>query len=322
MERVKLAAKGFFMGIAEAIPGVSGGTIAFITGIYQELIDTINSIKPNNIRLIKSDFGAFFKSVNGAFLITLLGGMVAGLLFGVLAITHLLETQKEMLWAFFFGLVLASAAYLAKDVKWDLMKIIALIVGAVLSYFITTLTPSSGSENPLYIFLAGSIAISALMLPGVSGSFMLLLFGLYHTVMYSVKALLSGDFSFKRISILASLGLGVLVGLFSFARLLSYLFKNYENTTMAVLIGVLLGSLNKLWPWKVINKVFNKETGAIEAINSTVLPDPELYKIVTELNVLPSVYQTMSDPKLLGAVVTCILGMVIVGGMAMMDQKK
>ena len=319
-EKIALASKGAFMGIAEAIPGVSGGTIAFITGIYQELIETIKSITPANLKLLFSDPSAFWRAVNGNFLLTLLVGMFGGLVIGILVITHLLETQKEILWGFFFGLVLASALLLGRGVKWNLSAIIFAVAGAVLSYFITTMAPADGSDNLLYIFIAGSIAVSALMLPGISGSFILLLFGLYHTVIGSLKSVIKLDFTTDQLLIVATMIAGVLVGLFSFARALSYLFKNYEQPTMACLIGVLVGSLNKIWPWKLIDSAYDKTADAIVSINAIKLPDEEQFKIINEINLMPTQYQEYGDPKTILVVVVAIIGFALIGMLGYFDR--
>jgi len=267
------------MGIAEAIPGVSGGTIAFITGIYQELIETIKSITPANLRLILSDRKAFWQAINGQFLLTILIGMFGGLVFGILVISHLLETQKEILWGFFFGLVIASALFLAKDVKWDLKAILFAIGGALLSYVITGVAPADGSDNLFYIFFAGSIAVSALMLPGISGSFILLLFGLYHIVI-----------------------------------------KNYEQPTMACLIGVLVGSLNKIWPWKLIETAYDKAADRIISIDAIALPDVEEYKIVSEINLLPSQYELHGDPKIVLVSLAAVTGLLLISMLGYFDR--
>jgi len=308
---IGLILKGAAMGIAEAIPGVSGGTLAFITGIYEELLETIKGITPQNLKLIFTDRKAFWKAVNGPFLLMLLIGMGGGLIFGVLVISHLLETQKEILWALFFGLVLASAYFLGKDVKWGSQAIILAVLGGILSYIITTFAPVSGSTHPVYLFLSGCIAVSALMLPGISGSFILLILGLYDVVINTLKALISEQ-DLSGFGTLFIFGLGVLTGLFTFARVLSWLFKKYSNGTMAVMIGILIGSLNKLWPWKRIDTAFNKETGEISEINNIMLPDRELYKIVTESNLMPNVYANMGDNKLISVVLAFIVGMIIV----------
>ncbi len=317
---IALIIKGACMGVAEAIPGVSGGTIAFITGIYQELIETIKSITPTNLKLLFSDFGAFWKAINGQFLTTLLSGMAVGIVFGVLVITHFLETEKEILWGFFFGLVLASAFLLGRDVSWNFKHVILGLIGAIISYFITTISPAEGSENLIYIFFVGSIVVSALMLPGVSGSFILLLFGLYHTVMGALKSVFKFDFGSGELLMIGAMIAGVLVGLFSFARLLSYMFKNYEQSTMALLIGVLLGSLNKLWPWKLIDTAYDRVNDTLVTINSTVLPELETFKIVSELNLLPSNYSLYNDPKTAMVVGAMIAGIIIIGAMGYFDR--
>ena len=310
---ISLMLKGAAMGIAEAIPGVSGGTIAFITGIYEELLDTIKGIQPANLKLIFSDRKAFWKAINGPFLIWLLLGMGAGLVFGVLVISHLLETQKEILWGLFFGLVLGAAIYLGKGVKWNWQAILALIIGTIASYLVTTLIPSTGSDHPLYLFLSGAIAISALMLPGISGSFLLLILGLYAKIVETLKAVLT-EFDFSGIGTLMIFGAGVLVGLFTFARVLSWLFKSYRNTTMATMIGILIGSLNKLWPWKKITAVYAKLTDSIEFFDGIALVDGENYKVLSESNLLPSQYATYADPKLIWVSLAVVIGFIAVIG--------
>jgi len=319
-DKIALASKGAFMGIAEAIPGVSGGTIAFITGIYQELIETIKSINPSNLRLILTDRKAFWRAINGQFLLILLIGMSTGLVFGIIVISHLLETQKEILWGFFFGLVVASALLLAKDVKWDIKAILFAIGGALLSYFITGIAPADGSENLLYIFFAGSIAVSALMLPGISGSFILLLFGLYHTVIGSLKSVLKMEFTSEQLLVVATMTAGVLFGLFSFARVLSYLFKNYEQTTMACLIGVLVGSLNKIWPWKLIDTAYDKPADKIVSIRAITLPDVEEYKVISEINLLPTQYELHGDPKILLVIAASVAGFLLISMLGYFDR--
>ena len=308
---IGLVLKGAAMGIAEAIPGVSGGTIAFITGIYQELLETIKGITPSKLGLIFKDRKAFWEAVNGKFLLWLLIGMGAGLVTGILVISHLLENHQILLWAFFFGLVIASAAYLAKDVKWSLISIVGAIIGGILAYLITNLAPSAGSENPLYLFLSGCLAISALMLPGVSGSFVLLLLGLYDQIINGLKAMIT-DQDFSQLMPIGTFATGAFVGLFSFARILSYLFKKYPNNTMATMIGILLGSLVKLWPWKKITSVYNKVTGETNSIEAVKLPDNETYKILSETNLLPHQFGVFDEPRTLIACICMLSGIALV----------
>ena len=303
------------MGIAEAIPGVSGGTLAFITGIYEELISTIKSFTPGNLIKIKKSFPLFWSAINGPFLTFLLIGMLIGLGIGVTVISNLLVTQKEALWAFFFGIVLASVFYLSKDVRWSSLTILLGIVGTVISFAITQLTPATGTDHFLYIYMAGFIAVSALMLPGISGSFILLLLGLYELIIHSVKAVLI-DLSFgANLGVLAIFGLGVLSGMFSFARILSYLFKRYYDGTMSFLIGILLGSLNKLWPWKRVETALNTESGVVEQIGAPGVPDEEIYKVISEVNIGPWAFQSYQDPQLVLVTSTFVLGCLIVLGL-------
>lgn len=317
--KIGLILKGMAMGIAEAIPGVSGGTIAFITGIYEELLSTIKSFTPTNLFLAVKDIKRFWIVINGQFLLWLLSGMVIGLLFGILVISHLLESHQILLWAFFFGLVLASAIYLARGITWDIQSVMSAIIGAVVAYFISQLTPSSGSDNPIYLFLSGCIAISALMLPGLSGSFMLLLLGLYDQIINGIKGIIS-DHDFSQLLPIGIFAAGALTGLFSFARVLSFLFKKYPHTTMATMIGVLIGSLTKLWPWKRINTVYDKITSKSLEMAGVVLPDAERYKILSETNLMPGAYSEYGDPRTLAVAACFIGGLMIVGLISRMSK--
>lgn len=244
--------KGMAMGMAEVIPGVSGGTIAFITGIYEELIHTIKSVLGPEwfVALRQKGFPAFWSTINGTFLLFLLAGMALGVVVGVLGVSHLLEHYPILLWAFFFGLIIASAWYIGKQVRsWGLPRILGLVLAAALAYWITIASPSQGNSAYWFVFLSGMIAISALILPGISGSFILLLMGMYTLIIPAVKgALTTGDTG--NILTLAIFAAGCLVGLATFSRVLSWTFKRYHDLTMAVLTGFMIGSLNKIWPWR------------------------------------------------------------------------
>ena len=308
------------MGVAEAIPGVSGGTIAFITGIYYELIETIKSITPDHLKLLFKDPKQFWKAINGNFLLILMIGMLVGIVFGILVITHFIDTEREILWGFFFGLVIASAVLLGKQVKWSIKCIALAIIGVMISWGVTMVTPSDGTDNLIYIYIAGMIAVSALMLPGVSGSFILLLFGLYHTIMDSLKNVIKLDFASNDLLLITVMSGGILTGLFSFARMLSYFFKHYAHSTMAFLIGILLGSLNKLWPWKLIVTAYDKINNMIIDINSTKLPDQEAYKIISETNLWPVEYLAHSDPKTAYVLIAMMFGILIVALMGYFED--
>lgn len=234
------------MGAADVVPGVSGGTIAFISGIYEELINSINQVNLKTLKLLKTGgFGAVWKSINGNFLISLLIGIAISIISLAKIIRHVLETQPILIWSFFFGLVLASIFFVAKQItRWNLGSIILLLTGAFIAYFITTLTPQTAVISYPYIFLCGALAICAMILPGISGSYILLLLGVYKPVLDAIH--------YRDFKILGVLMAGAVVGILSFSRLLKWLFDHYQNLTLATLTGFIIGSLNKIWPWKVI----------------------------------------------------------------------
>ncbi len=313
MNRITLLLKGMAMGIAEVIPGVSGGTIAFITGIYEELIDTIKSVLgPDLFKGFKTGgiVGAW-KAANGEFVLTLLTGMAIGVIGGVFTVVHLLETYPQLLWAFFFGLILASAVYMARQVQgWGLGEIIALVVGTALAYYITVASPSQGSESLFMVFIAGAIAISALILPGISGSFILLLMGMYTIILPTVREALK-TFDTSALLIVGTFAIGCLFGLATFSRVLSWTFKHYRNITIALLTGFLIGSLNKLWPWR--NVLEYREDSKGETV-------PFL-----EESVLPGQFE--GDPQVVMALLLMLVGVVLILGLERLgktspDQKQ
>jgi len=295
------------MGMAEVVPGVSGGTIAFITGIYETLIDTIRSVTRLPFRVIQTEgLGAFWQKLNGTWLITLIGGMVLGIVVGVLGISYLLEHYPPVIWSFFFGLIVSSCIYMLRKIEAFSPAVIALLVmGSIAAYCITILTPAAANPNYLFTFLAGAVAICALILPGISGSFILLLLGMYTYVMSAVKDLLTEQDT-SQLAMLFVFGLGCFTGLAVFSNVLSWTFKNYKNATLAVLTGFMIGSLNRIWPWRNVQLWLNEETGKqvkILAPNA----DPELYKKLVEENVWPGNYG--DDPYLLLSVIAFCIGL-------------
>lgn len=266
-QQIPLFLKGMAMGAADIIPGVSGGTIAFITGIYRELIDSIKSINHKALQtLFKHGIKAFWKQINGNFLIVLFGGVATSILLLVRAIHYLLDNFPVLLWSFFFGLIVASAFVVGSKVKkWKVATVFVLIAGFVAAYFINISTPAETPETWWFIFLSGMIAISAMILPGVSGSFILLLLKKYEFITGALK-----DFDLKVIIIFA---LGCGVGLITFANILSWMFKKYYNATIALLTGFMLGSLNVVWPWKnVIETRINSKGDEVPFLYESVLP--------------------------------------------------
>ena len=241
---VTLALKGMAMGAADVVPGVSGGTIAFIVGIYDELINSIKSINAHSLKLLfTGKIPSFWKAINGNFLFSILLGIGISVFSLAELITWLLVTHPIMVWAFFFGLVLASTWFVSKDIKeWNVKTVASFIVGAAVAYYITVATPTETPSNLLFIFLCGVIAICAMILPGVSGSFILVLLGKYFYIMDAVKGL--------KFEVLLVFAAGALIGITSFSRVLSFALVRFRNSTLALLTGFMLGSLNKVWPWK------------------------------------------------------------------------
>ena len=303
MNQLILALKGMAMGIAEVIPGVSGGTIAFITGIYERLLNAIKSILgPDVFKALKEEgiVGAW-RTIDGNFLVFLLGGMVFGVLAGVFGVSYLLETFPELVWAFFFGLIIASAIYIGRQVTtWSWQQILALLIGIAVAYYITVANPASGLRGNLFVLFAGAIAISALILPGISGSFILLLLGMYQYILHdTLKEGVLENQNTDSIITLAFFALGCLLGLATFSRVLSWTFKHYKNTTLALLTGFMIGSLNKVWPWRNVLQYRTDSKG-------------EQVPFLEE-SVLPANYD--GDPQILMVIIAMILGFILVFGL-------
>lgn len=292
--------KGLAMGAADAVPGVSGGTIAFISGIYEELISSISNIKPSLLKtLFKDGIWAFWKAVNGNFILALLTGIVISYVSFMKLAKYLLENQPVLIWSFFFGLIVASIYFVGKQItKWNLSVIIALIVGAAIAYYVSILPPMSNSHNDYFLFIAGAIAICAMILPGISGSFILIILGAYKTLSDAIH-----DIDIKKLVLFFS---GAILGLLSFSHLLKWLFKNYHNTTLAILTGFIFGSLNKVWPWK---KTLTWHT------NSKGIKIPLLEESVSPLNF-------NGDSQLVFALVLMILGFLTIFILEKVGNKK
>ncbi len=240
-----LTLKGMAMGAADVVPGVSGGTIAFISGIYEELITSINNINLDALRVLKKDgLKAAWNHVNGTFFVFLLSGIGISILSLSKLVLYLLSEHPILIWSFFFGLVVASSWLVSRSVsKWNTGTIVSLLIGIVIAFFISSAQTVAAGASGWYIFLSGAIAICAMILPGISGSFILVLMGSYHVVLNALH-----DKDLALIGLFAS---GCLVGILSFARLLKFLFTRFKEITVALLTGFMIGSLYKVWPWKV-----------------------------------------------------------------------
>lgn len=282
-----ISLKGIAMGAADVVPGVSGGTIAFISGIYEELLETISHF---NFKLIKTLREQGIKSAwiqaNGNFLLALFIGIGISVVSLAKFITWLLENEPILLWSFFFGLVLSSVWYIGKQIqKWSFPIFLLTLLGLTFGYAIT-IVPSASSDNVglSFLFFSGVVASCAMILPGISGSYILLLMGVYSVVINAITE--------KEYVVIAVVGIGVIVGLLSFSRVLKWLFTKFKSQMLAVLTGIMLGSINKIWPWKQIITTYIDRYGE--------------EKPLLESSILPSSYN--GDSQLLWAVLLAVVG--------------
>ena len=291
-----LYAKGMAMGAADVVPGVSGGTVAFITGIYDELLRSIGAV-PNAIApLLKGRFSEAWRTANASFLLVLFAGILTSVLSLAKLITFLLEQHPIPVWSFFFGLILVSVHLVGKEVqRRTLSRVVSLCLGIGFAYWITVAAPVQWSASSVSLFFAGAIAICAMILPGISGSFILVLLGLYPVVLGAVKAL--------DIGVMLTFAAGCLVGLLSFARVLSWVLRRWRDLTLAFLTGLMLGSLNKVWPWK-------------ETLTWRTNSHGERVPLL-EQNLSPSAFGDLTgqDPHLLLAILLAVAGIVLVLGL-------
>ncbi|MGL5682384.1 MAG: DUF368 domain-containing protein [Marinifilaceae bacterium] len=291
-----LVLKGCAMGAADVVPGVSGGTIAFITGIYEELINSIKSCDFQAFKLLASGrFRDFWDKINGSFLVSVVAGILISIFSLAKLMTFLLNTYPIYVWSFFFGLIIASTVLVARTIKkWNFITFFGMALGIVTAYTITVLTPANTPETWWYIVLSGAIAICAMILPGISGAFILLLLGKYAFIMQAVHEL--------QIEVILLFALGALLGIVSFAHLLSWLLKNYHTATIALLTGFMMGSLNKIWPWKQVTQTYLNANG--------------IEKVLTETNVSPTMYQAINNvnPQVWGAILMCVIGFLTIWG--------
>lgn len=258
---------GFFMGIADLIPGVSGGTVAFISGIYEELLYSIKKMSGKVLRLLlKLKFKEALSETPIKFLVPLFAGIFTAILSLAKVLSFLLHDYPVFVWAFFFGLVLASTWLVAKRViKWDLSDILAFVFFAVVGYVLVGSVPVETPETLLMFFGSGMLAIVAMILPGISGSFILLIIGKYTQVLDAVKDM--------NITVLLAVMLGAVVGLAAFSRVLSWLFSKYHDISIAALSGFMLGSVRKIWPWKeTILTRTNSHGEIVPLVENNILP--------------------------------------------------
>ncbi|HIG68255.1 MAG TPA: DUF368 domain-containing protein [Porticoccaceae bacterium] len=281
--------KGLAMGAADVVPGVSGGTIAFVSGIYSELINTIKSINMQAFKILRHQgILAAWKHINGTFIVVLVGGILTSLFSLARVMHYLLDTYPLPLWAFFTGLILGSVIYLLRlhPLSGSLEKIF-FVLGSVVAYGISTAPPMILEGNLITMFFAGSIALCAMILPGISGSFILVLLGLYPVFIGAIANL--------QLDVLVVFASGGIIGLMLFSRLLSWLLAHFQGRVIAVMCGFLVGSLNVIWPWK---HVFTSGQG-IGQSSSNLLPH-QFLSVVGQ------------DPQTLICLTTFVLGLALV----------
>jgi putative membrane protein len=300
---ILLGVKGACMGAADVVPGVSGGTIAFISGIYEELINSIRSINATAVRLLlKGRLKEFWRAINGNFLVSILAGILFSIVALVKAITYLLEHEPILIWSFFFGLVLASSVTVCRTIeRKTISRWVAFLLGAVGAYFITVATPAETPTGLWFIFLCGAIAICAMILPGISGSFILLLMGKYTYIMGAVKGLISGTEVVSNLLTLCCFAVGALIGIVSFSNLLSWLLSRWKDVTIALLGGFMFGSLNKIWPWKEVVETYVNSHGEM--------------KPLVEVNIAP-------NGQVLPAILLAVIGFAVVIGIEVVANRK
>ena len=306
-KNIMVAVKGACMGAADVIPGVSGGTIAFIMGIYDEFVGSLASINGEALKLLlKGRFSAFWKHINGSFLLSL----VAGIGISIIALAGLMQMLLSdfpiQTWAFFFGLIVASSLFIIRGISgWKLRDGLLLILGVALGAVICTLSPTQTPDGLWFIFLSGALAICAMILPGISGSFILLILGKYQYIMGCISGLVSGvDFT-RNLLILGVFGLGAIIGILSFTRFLHWLLARWKKETMIVLAGFIIGSLVKIWPWANAEAIVLSQFPELAASGESLPAE------------IISQYMASADLHIGGAVLFALIGFCLVTGIEM-----
>lgn len=296
--------KGFGMGAANVIPGVSGGTIALLTGIFTEIIDSLNAMMdPSSWKLLlQGKFREFWRYIHGTFLVSLFIGVLISIFSLAKLMVYVMAYYPVQTWAFFFGLIIASSAYMIYDIKgWKVNDVLFFVVGIVLGVVICTLSPTTTPDSLGFIFICGAIAVCTMILPGISGSFILVILGKYDFIMQSVNEL--------NIPVLVVFGLGCVIGILGFSKFLHWLLKRFERPTMLVLVGFVLGALVKVWPWNDMSKVAEAQLlrGGMDAEAAKAGADLLLSSGGNMGQVI--------DLQVSGAIIWAIVGLVLVAGL-------
>ncbi len=312
-KNIMVAIKGACMGAADVIPGVSGGTIAFIMGIYDEFVGSLASINMEAVRLLLSGkFKEFWKHINGSFLLSLVIGIGCSVVSLAGLMQYLLSDFPIQTWAFFFGLIVASSIFIIRGIKgWGVREVLFAIFGIILGIVICTLTPTQTPDALWFIFLSGTIAICAMILPGISGSFILLILGKYEFIMRAISDLVAGiNFGANLLVIIIFL-IGAVVGILAFSKFLHWLLARWQKETMIVLAGFIIGSLVKVWPWS-----------NMEAIVCSQFPIvADMVETGTDPTPLITQYTGLVNYQIPSAIAFAFLGFVLVTGIEIAGKK-
>lgn len=301
-EYLGLALRGMAMGAADVVPGVSGGTIAFITGIYEELIDSLRRIDHRALAcLFQRGPVAAWEQINGSFLLAVFGGILLSVVSLAKVISLGLSQYPILVWSFFFGLILASSLHLSRNINLRRIPVLLIfLLGVGLAVTVSIARPASLPGEWWMVMAAGSVAICAMILPGISGSFMLVLMGMYGVILEALTSL--------NLLLLASFGGGCVLGLLAFSHLLNWLLQRFHELTLALLTGFILGSLSVIWPWK-------------QVLSTRLDRHGELVPVV-QTNVLPATFEQVTghDAQLLMALVLLVAGFMLVLGLERLFQ--
>lgn len=296
--------RGMAMGAADIVPGVSGGTIAFITGIYFRLLEAINAVPVAVFHdLRKGRFRAFWSACDGTFLLCLLAGILSSIVTLASAISFALANYPILIWSFFFGLIVASVWHVGRQVRcYRISLLVPLITGIAVAWWVMTLSGGELSPSALAFFGSGALAICAMILPGISGSFILVIIGMYAPVLAAIK---SAD-----LGVLALFMAGCLVGLLSIARLITWAFHHFHDMVLALLTGFMIGALNKVWPWKEVLSWRTNSAGEQVPLNET--------------SIGPATFEQLTgqDPQVLMALLMALVGLLLVLAIEWVGNRK
>lgn len=296
--------KGICMGAADVIPGVSGGTIAFMTGIYEDLVGSINNINITALKLLfTGKFKQFWKHINGNFLLSLITGILISILSLAKLMQYLLNHQPIQTWAFFFGLIVASSIFILKGIKaWKVKDFVMLVFGIILGVVVCTLSPTETPDGLWFILICGAIAICAMILPGISGSFILLILGKYEYMMGTIADIVSGKGDLMDFLTVIVFIIGAAAGIIAFSKFLHWLLQHYHRETLLVMAGFIIGSLVKVWPWSDKKTVVLSQFPELAASGENI-PAEVIDK-----------YFGMVDMHIGGAVAFALIGFILVVG--------